>query len=78
MIHKAQFTVHSVTSNTLRDAQKLCILRNFARLGIFVTFAHKKTARGILPVNTNRTNIYSRQLAQRSCISIVNMVKSAI
>ena len=24
-------TVHSVTSNTLRDAQKLCILHNFAR-----------------------------------------------
>jgi len=51
-------TVHSVTSNTLRDAQKLCILHNFALavLGFSVTFAllhSQKIPRGILGVNSN-------------------------
>ena len=47
-------TVHSVTSNTLRDAQKSCI-RMISRRNsrVFCELCSQKTPRGTLPVNSN-------------------------
>ena len=47
-------TVHSVTSNTLRDAQKSCI-RMISRRNsrVFCELCSQKTPRGMLPVNSN-------------------------
>ena len=48
-------TVHSVTSNTLRDAQKSCICmisRGMSR--VFCDLRSQKTPRGTLAVNSNK------------------------
>ena len=47
-------TVHSVHSNTLRDAQKSCI-RMISRRNsrVFCELCSQKTPRGTLPVNSN-------------------------
>ena len=47
-------TVHSVTSNALRDAQKSCI-RMISRRNsrVFCELCSQKTPRGMLPVNSN-------------------------
>ena len=47
-------TVHSVTSNALRDAQKSCI-RMISRRNsrVFCELCSQKTPRGILPVTSN-------------------------
>ena len=48
-------TVHSVTSNTLRDAQKSCIRMISRRASrVFCELCSPKTPRGILPVNSNK------------------------
>ena len=58
------FTAHgAANSNTLRDAQKLCILRNFAPaiLGFSVTSAllhSQKIPRGIVALNSNLATIH--------------------
>ena len=45
---KWEVTVHSVTSNTLRDAQKSCIrMISRAILGFSVNFVHKNTSRNV-------------------------------
>ena len=51
---KWEVTVHSVTSNTLRDAQKSCI-RMISRCNsrVFCELCSQKTPRGMLPVNSN-------------------------
>ena len=51
-------TVHSVTSNTLRDAQKSCI-RMISRRNsrVFCELCSQKTPRGMLPVNRNRKTL---------------------
>ena len=62
-------TVHSVTSNALRDAQKSCfrmISRRYSR--VFCELCSQKTPRGTLPVNSNdmppigNITIYKSQL----------------
>ena len=51
---KWEVTVHSVTSNALRDAQKSCI-RMISRCNsrVFCELCSQKTPRGMLPVNSN-------------------------
>ena len=46
-------TVHSVHSNTLRDAQNLCIRKKLPVAGSVGDLRSHKTPRGILPVNSN-------------------------
>ena len=49
------FTVHSVHSNTLRDAQKSCIRMISRRTSrVFCELRSQKTPRGMLPVNSNQ------------------------
>ena len=48
-------TVHSVYSNTLRDAQKSCEL------------CSQKTPRGMLPVNSNAKDYSYRKLVKKNC-----------
>ena len=56
-------TVHSVHSNTLRDAQKSCIRMISRRTSrVFCELCSQKTSRGTLPVNSNRTGYCERSL----------------
>ena len=52
--HSAYVTVHSVHSNTLRDAQKSCIRMISRRTSrVFCELRSQKTPRGMSPVNSN-------------------------
>ena len=61
-------TVHSVTSNALRDAQKSCI-RMISRRNslVFCELCSQKTPRGMLPVNSNAKDYSYRKLVKKNC-----------
>ena len=65
---KWEVTVHSVTSNTLRDAQKSCI-RMISRCNsrVFCELCSQKTPRGMLPVNSNAKDYSYRKLVKKNC-----------
>jgi hypothetical protein len=46
--NRLDVTVHSVLSNTLRDAQNLCYSHKFARYVSGFWHSHAKTPRGIV------------------------------
>ena len=67
---KWEVTVHSVTSNTLRDAQKSCI-RMISRCNsrVFCELCSQKTPRGMLPVNSNGKKTVHSHEKSIACIS---------
>ena len=73
---KWEVTVHSVTSNTLRDAQKSCI-RMISRCNsrVFCELCSQKTPRGMLPVNSNNRKPLRAKSAESVLPCFVGRIK---
>ena len=73
---KWEVTVHSVTSNTLRDAQKSCI-RMISRCNsrVFCELCSQKTPRGMLPVNSNNGKPLRAKSAESVLLCFMGRIK---